>query len=237
MCSIILGVEPGRFWLAANRDELLARPARGPFWWHQGFLAGRDEQAGGTWLGLNQRGLAVGVTNRFGAQRHPERGSRGALVVDALAQPSVTALHAWLGALSPGRCNAFHLVYADGARAGVTWSDGETLTQQLLGPGLHVVTERSYGAAEAERATRLREALGGVPTRPEASTLQRLLAVHDEANPLAASCVHLDAFGYGTRSSAILFPGERFLWAEGPPCVTPWQDLTGLLQSASAPAS
>ena len=86
MCSIILGVEPGRFWLAANRDELLARPARGPFWWHQGFLAGRDEQAGGTWLGLNQRGLAVGVTNRFGAQRHPERGSRGALVVDALAR-------------------------------------------------------------------------------------------------------------------------------------------------------
>lgn len=64
--------------VAANRDEALDRPAVGPFIWEQGFLAPRDERAGGTWLGLTRSGLFVGVTNRFPTLRDAARASRGA---------------------------------------------------------------------------------------------------------------------------------------------------------------
>ena len=51
--------------LAANRDEFHARPAQELHWWHDGvrMLAGRDLQAGGTWLGLDAEGRMALVTN------------------------------------------------------------------------------------------------------------------------------------------------------------------------------
>ena len=46
--------------VAANRDEFITRPATPAHLWpasegrqHQGLLAGRDQLAGGTWLGVN----------------------------------------------------------------------------------------------------------------------------------------------------------------------------------------
>ena len=39
--------------LAANRDEFYARPTRDAHWWEDApIFAGRDLEAGGTWLGL-----------------------------------------------------------------------------------------------------------------------------------------------------------------------------------------
>ena len=69
MCTLVLVVpEPGGvLQVAANRDEFLARPADPPTPSADGrWLAPRDRQAGGTWLGVNRAGLFVGVTNRFG---------------------------------------------------------------------------------------------------------------------------------------------------------------------------
>ena len=44
--------------VAANRDEFFARPAAEAGWWqdHPGVFAGRDREAGGTWLGLSRSG-------------------------------------------------------------------------------------------------------------------------------------------------------------------------------------
>ncbi|PSQ38074.1 hypothetical protein BRD13_07755 [Halobacteriales archaeon SW_5_70_135] len=53
--------------VAANRDEVLARPSTGPGR-SEGELtavAPRDGEAGGTWIGYNERGLFAGVTNRW----------------------------------------------------------------------------------------------------------------------------------------------------------------------------
>jgi uncharacterized protein with NRDE domain len=56
--------------VGANRDERYDRPASPvQLWQAESFVAPRDEAAGGTWLGLNARGLFVGVTNRFGAAK------------------------------------------------------------------------------------------------------------------------------------------------------------------------
>ena len=76
--------------LAGNRDEFHERPAGPAGWWSSppGLLAGRDLQAGGTWLGVT-RGGRFGVVTNF---REPDRDtsgsrSRGELVVDFLSTP------------------------------------------------------------------------------------------------------------------------------------------------------
>lgn len=74
--------------VAANRDESHARPADAAHRWEDcpHVYAGRDRQAGGTWMGASTGGRWASVTN----VRHPEwmdrtmPRSRGALVADFL---------------------------------------------------------------------------------------------------------------------------------------------------------
>ncbi len=50
--------------LIANRDEAYARPTDNAHWWKDAeILAGRDLEAGGTWLGVNRNGRLAAVTN------------------------------------------------------------------------------------------------------------------------------------------------------------------------------
>jgi len=228
VCTLVVRVEAGRYWVAANRDELRARPARPPFRWPgEKFWAPRDEQAGGTWLGVTDAGMFVGVTNRFGAARDEKRHSRGQLVVEALRAESAAALHRQLQGLKAHEYNAFHLLYTDGGGAYVTWCDGERVTQQTLGDGLHVVTERSLGADDMGRTELALREVGKLPKWPEAAALQDVLKIHRPDAPPAGTCVHLDEWGYGSRSSMVMVDGKVW-WAEGPPCVTPYVELTQL---------
>lgn len=240
MCTVVLNVEGGgRFWIAANRDEALVRPATAPRRWpNEPFVAPRDEVGKGTWLGLTAGGMFVGVTNRFGADKDESRESRGQLVVEALRAPSAGALHASLAKVRPGRFNAFHLVYTDGEGCFVTWSDGKELQQEQLTNGLHLVTERSYGAVpmlrsggallrEPERVRFIRSRLDELGAAPAPEALEKLLGIHRPEAPLDSPCVHLPDFGYGTRSSLVLFKALRvedsdWRWADGPPDRTPF---------------
>lgn len=79
--------------VAANRDEFFARPTGfADFWEDQpDLLAGRDLQAGGTWLGINRRAQFSAVTNvRNGLDIQARPGSRGELVTDCLRHTSTT---------------------------------------------------------------------------------------------------------------------------------------------------
>lgn len=240
MCTLIVSFREHPsfpFVVAANRDEALGRPAVGPFVWPGGFVAPRDEQAGGSWLGLTRTGLFVGVTNRFPAERHPERASRGTLVVEALGASSAAALHRQLSTLAASRFNAFHLLYADATDAFVTWSDGDAIHQEQLTPGLHIVTERSLGGDDRARTTLIRERWpqvspnGAVPTP---TALQQLLAATRPDDPLGGVCVEAPEWNYGTRSSLVLFRAEtlsqsRVFWADGRPDRTPFIERPDLV--------
>ena len=72
--------------LIANRDEYYARPTRDAHWWEDGpVFAGRDLEAGGTWLGISRRGRFAAVTNvREAGGMRPGKKSRGALTRDFL---------------------------------------------------------------------------------------------------------------------------------------------------------
>lgn len=75
--------------LAANRDEFHQRPAEAADFRHDlpGILAGRDVQAGGTWMGVERSGRFAAITNyrEPDAPEIPGRLSRGSLVLDYLA--------------------------------------------------------------------------------------------------------------------------------------------------------
>ena len=68
MCLILLATEPTKkykFVMASNRDEFYSRPTESAHWWKQpqGFLAGKDLEQGGTWMGVSKDGKFGAVTN------------------------------------------------------------------------------------------------------------------------------------------------------------------------------
>lgn len=247
MCTLFIAARavPGAsLVVAANRDEQRDRASSPPLRW-DGFIAPRDDVAGGTWLGLNDHGVFVAITNRYLGTRDAARVSRGALVTEALRSRSARAIHDATSRLDPARHNGFHLVYADDRDVLATVSDGRELAQLTLGDGISIVTERSFGAGGGDRDhERVRKILagwrrltaGGGPFEPARATA--LLAEHDAVDPLGATCIHLDELRYGTRSSMVLTLADardragapplsraRMLWAEGPPCTTPFTAL------------
>lgn len=230
--------------VVANRDELLDRASSPPGLWSSGFLAPRDDVAGGTWLGVTKAGVFVGITNRFLGPKDAARESRGTIVAKALLEPSARAIHARMAKVEPRSHNGFHLFYADDEGAFATASDGAHLAQMELGRGIHVVTERSFGAGDdGPRVKRILAALdrlapaesrraGGL----ELDRLSKLLTEHDDGDPLVSTCIHYPAANYGTRSALALAlaadrPRSLLLWAEGPPCTTPFTpvDVAGIL--------
>lgn len=227
MCTLVVAAQvfaDRPLVVVANRDEQLDRASSPPRRWPAGFFAPRDDVAGGTWLGVNDHGVFVGITNRYLAGRDASRASRGELVVRALGLSSARAIHDAMRAIDPARYNGFHLLYADEHAVLATFADGTTLAQVDLGNGVHAVTERSFGAGDDRlRLARIRAAW-------ERGDLEKVLVEHDEADPLAATCVHYPPLNYGTRSAMVL---ERkagawaMRWAEGPPCVTPFHGTLG----------
>ena len=72
--------------VAANRDEFYARPTQPASRWEDSeILAGKDLQAGGTWLGVHPQGRWSALTNYRDPVREQQRSlSRGKLVLDYL---------------------------------------------------------------------------------------------------------------------------------------------------------
>jgi uncharacterized protein with NRDE domain len=73
--------------LAANRDEFYHRPTQSADFWEEAphLLAGKDLQAGGTWMGLSTDGKFAAVTNyRDPSNIDLQAKSRGNLPVDFL---------------------------------------------------------------------------------------------------------------------------------------------------------
>ena len=74
--------------VAANRDEFHSRPTQDAHWWpdHPDILAGRDLQAGGTWLAANKAGRFATITNyREQSFTRGNYHSRGELVTEFMS--------------------------------------------------------------------------------------------------------------------------------------------------------
>ena len=107
-------------------------------------------------------------------------------------------------ALDPAAYNGFHLAYADGTFAGLTWSDGSALRQERLEPGVHVLTEQSLGAGDDGARRRLVASRVARRGRARAWRDGSRCSREHGPEPRAGTCVHADAVGYGTRSAFVL---------------------------------
>ena len=122
--------------VAANRDEYHARPAAPAAWWDQGWLAGSDLKAGGTWFGVTRAARWAFVTNvRDPSRNDPDAPSRGALVPAVLgdaAPPSESLARLVAGASA---CNGFNLVAGTGPDA--CWGSNRGGAARALTPGIY----------------------------------------------------------------------------------------------------
>ena len=95
MCTLAWLRRPGGFILWHSRDERRNRGVAIPPAVGQGdgarWIAPRDSDSGGTWVGVNTHGIVVGIANLFvdTAAGHPARKiSRGLLVQELLGSPT-----------------------------------------------------------------------------------------------------------------------------------------------------
>jgi uncharacterized protein with NRDE domain len=208
--------------VAANRDEALGRPSDPPAVRpeHPGILMPRDAEAGGTWMGVTDDGLFVGVTNRR-ADVEGDR-SRGLLVRDALGTDSASDAADLVEAeLGERDYSGFNLVLADREDCLLYVWDG-SLSRRELSPGVHVVVNAGADD-ETEKSREVREALSGHDSVDAWLDAART-ALRDHE---AAVCVHRD--GYGTRSSSLVTLSAdgsvAYEFADGPPCEAAYEPV------------
>lgn len=224
MCLIVFAWRPGQrlpLIVAANRDEFYARPtqALGPWEETPGVYAGRDLEAGGSWLGIGPNGRFAALTNiRDPDQGHGAR-SRGALVAAFLqGQASVSAyLDDVAGQVD--QYSGFNLLVGQADQLG--YLNAREARPRLLMPGV-------YGLSNAGLDTpwpkllKTRDGLLANLETPEPAQLLALLSdaaqAPDNALPETGvgqaterllSSVFIASHNYGTRASTVLIVDDK----------------------------
>ncbi len=118
MCLIVFAYKSHpnyKFIFAANRDEFYDRPTEHADYWkdHPELLAGKDLQAGGTWMGITKGGRFAAVTNYRDLKNIKEDApSRGMLTLDFLN--NVISAEEYYENLKPSLqdYNGFNLIFS-----------------------------------------------------------------------------------------------------------------------------
>jgi uncharacterized protein with NRDE domain len=144
MCLALLALDAHPHYaivIAANRDEYHQRPTAAAHWWSEGWLAGRDLAAGGSWLGITRAGRWALLTNvREPGNSNPAAASRGALVPQILARTDGPA-----SSLAP-------VVAAAAARNGFNLLAGDQRSADFgsnRGPGIAGIDRGVFGLSNA----------------------------------------------------------------------------------------
>jgi uncharacterized protein with NRDE domain len=244
--------------VGANRDERLDRPATamtvlqsaGPR-----ILGGRDEEAGGTWLAVNEHGLVAALTNRPASEgRDPSKRSRGELPLALACHSNAPdAVEDFLCRFDPLDYNPAWLLVGDRYSLYSLDMTGNRPVAEELPAGVHILENLPLGS-RSPKVDHFREILGsvggtGLKGAALLGRLRRALSDHslpDKADKddedairgqvrspeMLAACVHTET--YGTRSSTIVRVPVRedariaLSVAHGHPCTSPFVDAEGL---------
>jgi uncharacterized protein with NRDE domain len=241
VCTILLAwnAHPGvPVVLAANRDELIARPSQSPGVLQTNPLVfgGRDLVAGGTWLAVGTNGTLCAVTNRHPAEGppvvpDPSRRSRGEIPVDLLTMdPALVPEH--LTALGPGLYNPVNVLWVGNDRALVAHVDDSGPVRVVdLAPGPHVLTTRDVDDERQPKVAMVMEGLepavgSGADAAATMTAMRAMLASHVSASdsPVDAACIHGDVYGTVSASTVVVRDGQLvYEHAPGRPCVTAFE--------------
>jgi len=182
-----------------NRDEFHGRATAPLARWDNGIVAGRDLEAGGTWLGAHPAGRFALVTNlRVAGFPKPGMASRGALVTDWLLDRPLGDLAAM---------NPFNLFVA-GPGGAELLTNHLSPQRQPLAPGIHGLSNGSF-ADRWYKTLRLEAALAEWLVTGNDATAPLFTALSDHSpapdTPEAEfSSVFITNPAYGTRCSTVV---------------------------------
>lgn len=230
--------------LGANREEAYDRPGTEPrlLSGKLNAVGGIDPLARGTWLGVNERGVLVAVTNRPKRHVRPNPRSRGLLARDLLEQPTARdATNHAMRELETGAYAGCNYLVIDAESASVVHS-GDALSAQALSSGIHVLTSANLDDDSDTRGQfarkwltfRLGTGLGRQPRTTDefAADLRSLLS---QSDPVRV-CIH--GPDRGTVSSSLFTLRDplrlsTYLHAQGSPDMVPYRDYSDLFQALS----
>jgi uncharacterized protein with NRDE domain len=224
MCLIVFAWRPGHalpLIVAANRDEFYARPTQPLAAWEDApeVFAGRDLEAGGTWLGVGPHGRFAALTNiREPGQALGPR-SRGELVAAYLRGELGVEAYLDQVASRSGQYSGFNLLVGDGQQLG--YLHARESVPRLLEAGV-------YGLSNAGLDTpwpKLVKTRHGLERLLDEADPQRLLALLADAEPAPESelpqtgvglatekllsSVFIASQNYGTRASTVLIVDDQ----------------------------
>lgn len=224
MCLAVLALRhvPGLpVLMAANRDEFHARPTAAAARWPgdgPAVYAGRDLQAGGTWMGVNENGRYAVVTNfRDPASLIADAPSRGALVEAYLRGADRPGGYLARVAREGQRYNGFNLIVGDTDSA---WYYGNRgAAPHELRPGIYALSNHLLDTPWPKLA-RTKAAFAQVIAQAAQPDLPALYAALADRAPAAdvelpdtgvglerermLSSPFIVSPNYGTRSSTIM---------------------------------
>lgn len=237
MCTLVLHHAPAAAFpllVAANRDEMTARPADPPgaHWPARPLvIGGRDRSAGGTWMAVNRAGLMAAILNRPGSLG-PESGkrSRGELPLLALDHADAEAAAAAIAALDGRQWRGFNLVLADRHAAFFLRGSASRIEALRLAPGFSMVTAHDPNDLQSPRVARHlpRFRAAPLPAPPDWRDWPALLADRDGS---AAEQIDVTPrAGFATVSASLLAQNAAgrwsWLYADGPPDAAPFHAVT-----------
>ncbi|WP_336969272.1 NRDE family protein [Sphingobium aromaticiconvertens] len=208
MCILALAWQAHPRWqlvVAANRDEYHDRAAA-PLarWGERDVIAGRDLQAGGTWLGVSEGGRFAAVTNLRGFDAlDPAPASRGSLVADLVAG---NGPYADLDLEKLTLFNPFNAI-AISPEGALHLSNRPHAIRQALSPGLHGM---SNGPLDPpwHKTARLTRQIEHWLDDPAATAERLLIALRDPEQPNGkpgdTSTIFVKDAVYGTRCSTVV---------------------------------
>lgn len=220
MCTLIINWRPEHRWpvlIAANRDEMLDRPWKPParHWPDRAdVVAGLDEEAGGSWLGMNDHGVVAGILNRTGSLG-PAAGkrSRGELVLEALDHADAVDAAAALGDLDGNAYRTFNMIIADNRDALWVRHTGAIKAAIEVSPvpeGISMITAQELNDPTAPRIAHhlgaLRAAVAPDPGAGDWTSWRQILAdrtEHHQGDPASAMNI-TTGHGFGTVSSSLI---------------------------------
>ena len=218
MCLIIVGWQVCPEYpliVAANRDEFYARPTAAVACWADApsVVAGRDLEAGGTWLGVADRGRFAAVTNVREPGSPVGRLSRGCLTRDFLT--GTMPAGAFVEDLSGEAYSGFNLLVSD--KSSLWYRSNRDSAARKLAPGIYGVSNHLLDTPWPKLTSAKRRFSEAINCLPDESSLFALLAddeiVPDDALPATGvplawerllSAIFVRSPDYGTRASTVV---------------------------------
>jgi len=205
--------------IAANRDEFYQRPALPAHFWEQEkeLLAGKDMEAGGTWLGLTAHGKFSAITNyRDMKNIKPKAPTRGKLVTDFLLNNISPPDYGDLLKENAGLYNGYNLIFGD--EENLNYFSNQTKALVELVPGIyglsnHLLDSPWYKVEKSKKSFSealnrenisdeiLFEILSDTSTPPDDLLPETGLKLEIER---AVSPIFVATPSYGTRSSTVI---------------------------------